>query len=93
MKGLRFYHTCKLISWPIAVSFMDAGRRQETIRSKNKDFITFRTASHMSISIFESFPLPLGPKEMTEMGQMSVCIFTEFYDRRESLSLGNVNVS
>lgn len=57
VKGLRLYHTYKLTSCPVTVSFINTGRRPETLRSENKDFITYRTESYMSISIFESVPL------------------------------------
>lgn len=37
VKGLRFYPTCKLVSWP--VSFMGAGRKYETSGSETRDRI------------------------------------------------------
>lgn len=60
----------------ICFFFFDAGRRQETLGSETKDFITHSTASSMSISMFV---LVLVPKslESDEEGVNHVCTQSE----------------
>lgn len=54
---------------------MDAGRRHKTLRSENKDFITYRRANYMNISIFESVPFA-SKSQRNDIDWPDECLYT-----------------